>query len=175
MSAVRCFLLVALLALSLTACNMKKGAGDGDLGNCQPAVDHITEDCGIEFDGSSGSCTQTDECIAVCIEDASCEVLSGQDESGLQVFNSCVAACQGVANTTGCRPCGDYLDGLAAYEELCPDAQQLLDGWAACLCEDACASPCYDSACMGVEASAICGQCVLEACAEPTDACRADR
>ncbi len=175
--------LIAVLVLLPSACNMKKGgAGDGDLGNCQEAVDHIEQDCGIDFDASSGNCTTKDECIAGCITASSCETLAGQDSAGMTTFEDCVADCSnpggstssGGGDTPSCNGCGDYLDGLATYEEVCTSGQLLLDGWAACICDEACAIPCFDNACMGFEATEMCAECVIDGCTEQTDACRQD-
>jgi hypothetical protein len=69
--------------------------------------------------------------------------------------------------------------GSLEPEKLCPGTTSatLYNALQTCACVDACSSECGSTACMGVEGSPICKQCVADpamGCADELNACLAD-
>lgn len=76
---------VGMLSFGLIAA----GCG-GD--ECSDAVDKL-EECGFTTSNAKDECeSDQDECIAKCINNASCDEITGQNTTG--GYGACVAGCQ---------------------------------------------------------------------------------
>lgn len=61
--------------------------------DCDDAVDKL-EECGADVDGAdTDDCDGASECVAGCINDASCDELKGNDPDGS--YGNCVLSCAG--------------------------------------------------------------------------------
>lgn len=103
-------------------------------GVCSPdETDWCTDDCGVCGDG-------------VCQpgEEASCP-------------GDCSAACM---------PCGEFITNGVDVSQLCtsgmPSSLDLYANLTECVCNGACAAPCADNVCSGINISAACQTCVLD-------------
>jgi hypothetical protein len=83
-----------LKALVLVGLVGALGAFTTGCGNaCDDAVDHINECGGTNAQSNGGDCSGAAECVAGCINDASCDSLTGKDIKGAATYSKCVISC----------------------------------------------------------------------------------
>ncbi|MBW2458855.1 MAG: hypothetical protein JRI68_30425 [Deltaproteobacteria bacterium] len=175
----RIILAVTTAPLLLAPTCGKNGGEAGDAQVCQDATVYLESTCGVAGGVGAEGCTVEDECVASCVLAATCDALTGADADAAEAYDGCALACVGDDGSGGddgtpdpsCSPCAAFLNGTATYEEICPDGQQLLDAWSACICAGPCEIECFEH-CQGYDPNLICSDCVEQSCAAETQACR---
>ena len=60
-----------------------------------------------------------------------------------------------------CATCADYITGENFEDPLCPGSENIYNQLVSCICEGACAMPCFQ-ACSGSELTSECEQCIFD-------------